>query len=105
MTTEPKPPQSRGEPLYTVADLRRWARMLLANPNTDRYPCYGHSTTRIAQAAAFDALADGMSAIETHDKLHANKATAHWLWVALSRVAAGEDVEQVMRDYGWERKP
>lgn len=27
----------------------------------------------------------------------------HWLWVALSRVAAGQDVEQVMRDYGWER--
>lgn len=38
-------------------------------------------------------------------KLHAGKVTAHWLWVALSRVAAGEDVEQVMRDYGWERKP
>lgn len=64
MTTEPKPPQSRGEPLYTVADLRRWARMLLANPNTDRYPCYGHSTTRIAQAAAFDALADGIEACD-----------------------------------------
>lgn len=41
--------------------------------------------------------------LNTHHKLHAGKATAHWLWVALSRVAAGEDVEQVMRDYGWEK--
>lgn len=28
----------------------------------------------------------------------------HWLWVALSRVAAGEPVYQVMRDYGWVRE-
>lgn len=98
MTTEPKP--------YTVADLRKWANQYR------EFACRGyqeidpaHAADARAQAAAFDALADGMPAIETHDKLHANKATAHWLWVALSRAAAGEDVEQVMRDYGWVRKP
>lgn len=46
---------------------------------------------------------DSRRIVEIVTKLHAGKATAHWLWVALSRVAAGEDVEQVMRDYGWEK--
>lgn len=96
MTTEPTP--------YTVAGLREWATRH-RNFAKNGFNKNGSAEIYRAQAAAFDALADGMPAIETHDKLHANKATAHWLWVALSRAAAGEDVEQVMRDYGWVRKP
>lgn len=46
---------------------------------------------------------DEREVVATVTKLHKGKVFAHWLWVALSRVAAGEDVEQVMRDYGWER--
>lgn len=51
---------------------------------------------------------DEREVVATVTKLHKGKVFAHWLWVALSRVAAGEDVEpvdDVMRDYGWERKP
>lgn len=41
--------------------------------------------------------------VEIVTKLHVGAQTAHWLWVALCRVAAGEPVDQVMRDYGWVR--
>lgn len=81
MTTEPTP--------YTVADLRRWARMLLANPNTDRYPCYGHSTTRIAQAAAFDALADGMEYAEQTTRLSAPDTDAYDVAYDFGRILSG----------------
>lgn len=44
---------------------------------------------------------DSRRIVEVVRKLHAGKVTPHWLWVALCRVAAGEPVDQVMRDYGW----
>ena len=43
-------------------------------------------------------------AIAVVAKLHEGKITAHWLWVAITRVAAGEPVDEVMRDYGWVRE-
>lgn len=47
---------------------------------------------------------DSRRIVEIVTKLHAGRTTAHWLWVALSRVAAGEPVDEVMRDYGWVRE-
>lgn len=58
MTTET--PEDRGKPLFTVADLRRWESLMLSNPNTSRYPCYGHSDATRGIAAALRALADGI---------------------------------------------
>ena len=40
---------------------------------------------------------------QTFEKLHENKAFAHWLWVAIERVVAGEPVEEVMADYGYKK--
>lgn len=95
MTTTPTHP-------FTVADLRRWA-FEARRIAVDGFHKNGSELEYLAQAAAFDALADADEAVRTLTALSAGKATAHWLWVALSRVAAGEDVDQVMRDYGWER--
>ena len=37
--------------------------------------------------------------LETYKKLHEGKVGAHWLWVALERIANGEPEIEVMRDY------
>lgn len=39
----------------------------------------------------------------TYLALHAHKFSAHWLWVAIERIAAGESETQVMCDFGYER--
>lgn len=75
---------------YTVAELRGWARMLLANPNFDRYPCNGHSMTRIAQAAAFDALADGIELSEQTVRLNKPSEDAYDVAYDLGRILRGE---------------
>jgi hypothetical protein len=36
-------------------------------------------------------------------QLHAGRAFQHWLWAAVERVAAGDDVDAVMRDMGYVR--
>lgn len=42
------------------------------------------------------------SVLETYKKLHEGKIGAHWLWVAIERIASGEPEVEVMRDYGYE---
>lgn len=37
----------------------------------------------------------------TYAALHADKIGAHWLWIAIERIVAGEREEEVMRDYGY----
>lgn len=39
--------------------------------------------------------------IATIEKLHEGKLGAHWLWVAIERIAAGEKETEVMADYGY----
>jgi predicted DNA-binding transcriptional regulator AlpA len=40
--------------------------------------------------------------LQTYVNLHKHKLFGeHWLWVALERVAAGENEAEVMRDYGY----
>jgi hypothetical protein len=56
----------------------------------------------IKLAAQFD---DGAPAdiLRTYLRLHAGKLGAHWMWVALQRIAAGEGEAAVMDDYGYSR--
>lgn len=39
--------------------------------------------------------------LETYARLHAGKLGAHWLWVAIERIVAGDSEEEVMRDFGY----
>jgi hypothetical protein len=39
--------------------------------------------------------------LETYIKLHEGRIGAHWLWVAIERIVAGESEREVMRDYGY----
>lgn len=40
--------------------------------------------------------------LQTYANLHKHKLFGeHWLWVAMERVAAGEDEAEVMSDYGY----
>ena len=57
MTTEPKPP-------YTVADLRKWAAKLRRNAEFEGGTFEQTPGECLAQAAAFDALADGIEACD-----------------------------------------
>ena len=41
------------------------------------------------------------SVLETYEKLHKGKIGAHWLWVAIEQIAAGEPEVDVLRDYGY----
>lgn len=42
--------------------------------------------------------------LQTYIDLHRNRIIGqHWLWVAVERIAAGEDEAEVMADYGWQR--
>lgn len=41
--------------------------------------------------------------LETYVNLHEEKLFAHWIWIALSRIAAGEPEVDVMYDYGYLR--
>lgn len=50
-------------------------------------------------------IEDALDIMETVGKLHEGKITAHWLWVAVERVAAGEPVHEVMADYGYTYQP
>lgn len=43
--------------------------------------------------------------LRTYIKLHQGKIGAHWIWVALERIANGEDETEVMSDYCYEYKP
>lgn len=40
--------------------------------------------------------------LNTYEKLHKGKLGAHWIWVAMERIAAGENEIRVMREYGYE---
>lgn len=39
--------------------------------------------------------------LRTYEQLHSGKVGAHWIWVALSRIAAGEPELDVLEDYGY----
>lgn len=42
--------------------------------------------------------------LDTYVELHRGRLVgAHWLWVAVERVAAGEPEEEVMQDYGYRK--
>jgi|GEM_PF-6202186 len=43
------------------------------------------------------------SILLTYMRLHADRTFAHWLWASVERVAAGDDVDAVMRDMGYVR--
>lgn len=46
--------------------------------------------------------------LQTYLNLHEGKIGAHWLWVAIERVVAGEPEREVMKDYGYlpdEKRP
>ena len=80
MTTETPTP-------YTVADLRRWAALHRAWANN----CYDrdeqpHAETYRAQAAAFDALADGIEECERGRDSYADRMTAY----EIGRILRGE---------------
>lgn len=45
----------------------------------------------------------GSNHISTYENLHRGKIGAHWLWCVIERVAAGEDDEAVLREYGFSR--
>ncbi len=40
--------------------------------------------------------------LDTYIKLHESKLGAHWIWVALERISAGESEQSVMSDYGYQ---
>ncbi len=42
--------------------------------------------------------------LDTYEKLHEGKLGAHWIWIALDRIASGENEQDVMRDYGYEMR-
>lgn len=39
--------------------------------------------------------------LRTYERLHANKLGAHWIWMAMERIAAGESELDVLLDYGY----
>ena len=39
--------------------------------------------------------------LRTYERLHANKIGAHWIWIALERIASGEPEIDVLLDYGY----
>ena len=43
--------------------------------------------------------------LKTYELLHEGKIGAHWIWVALERIANGEPELEVMRDYGYDYSP
>ena len=43
--------------------------------------------------------------LKTYEKLHEGKIGAHWLWVAIERIANGEPEIEVMRDYEYVYSP
>jgi len=43
--------------------------------------------------------------LKAYERLHEGKLGAHWLWVALERIANGEPEIEVMRDYGYVYPP
>lgn len=80
MTTEPTP--------YTVADLREWAncRRLFA---VDGFHKNGSADEYLAQAAAFDALADGMEYAEQTTRLSAPDTDAYDVAYDFGRILSG----------------
>lgn len=40
----------------------------------------------------------------TYLHLHKGKLGQHWLYAAADRIAAGDDEDKIMADYGYERK-
>lgn len=46
---------------------------------------------------------DTMRLVEVYDALHKDKVTAHWLWVAIERIGAGEPESECLADYGYTR--
>lgn len=67
----------------------------------------GHRTMK------YDEMLDGNSPenesrpyiLDVLEKLHRDKVTAHWIVVAMERIANGEPERQVMYDYGYEYVP
>ncbi len=43
--------------------------------------------------------------LETYLKLHEHRIGAHWMWVAIERLVAGEPEVEVMEDYGYRFQP
>ena len=39
--------------------------------------------------------------LKTYERLHEGKIGAHWIWIAIVRIANGEPELEVMRDYGY----
>lgn len=42
--------------------------------------------------------------LRTYLLLHHKKLGAHWLWIAIERIASGEPEEKVLAEYGYELK-
>lgn len=42
--------------------------------------------------------------LKTYLQLHDKNIGAHWMWIAIERVAAGESIENVLAEYGYKIK-
>ena len=42
--------------------------------------------------------------LDTYLKLHKDKVIGmHWLWAVIDRHVAGDDIDEILKDYGYER--
>ncbi len=42
--------------------------------------------------------------LDTYEKLHKDKIIGmHWLWAVIDRHVAGDDINEILKDYGYER--
>ena len=41
--------------------------------------------------------------LDTYRKLHDGKIGMHWLWAVIDRHVAGDDIDEILKDYGYER--